>query len=426
MTNLSSLTGFSSGGGSGGGGDLPIMLSQKMTLVDSHQHMSNPQDTNQTSQSSTTYQSYNQLSTDGCFAGYFDPYNNSSQSGSVRYNSFKINPSNGSIGTINSSEAWSHNYGDTFSTCHYGACGMMVMNCGHHHNPSYGSTRKGFVWAGGSNDDGTVAGTAYNEGPWENWPHSNGGLLVGADAVGSGGSMYGRRSGYNSNNSQYHYNNHYYTWGSGAGRQEWGGSSNTSTNYAWPCAKQSKDDLTPGGMIMFYDSSGNQQASCIHGSQASRGSNNHTIGQKFWSSGQPSFHLSNGEYLFAFSAGCVIGSASGNLSELSTQPENLNYLMMIQSVERMQHHTIPCKEDDTWIAPIGNNLGLMQIHIDVNDNYKITLTKHHYTFGTFGEPNLPITGNCYGLVGPNDEYFVRCKTRNATNNIYVYNNPFAS
>tara|TARA_B100001250_G_scaffold170528_1_gene146882 strand:- start:1145 stop:2428 length:1284 start_codon:yes stop_codon:yes gene_type:complete len=427
MTNLSSLTGFSGGGGSGGSGDLPVLLTQSMTLVDSSTgNWSNPSDTNQTSQSSTTYQSYNQLSTDGVFAGIFDPYNASNNTSSVRYNSFKINPSNGSIGNINSTEAWGHGNGDAFSTCHYGAVGMMVMNCGHHMSPSYGNTRKGYVWAGSSNDDGTVENTNHCEGAWENWPHSNGGLIVGATAAGSGGTMYGRRSGYNQNTGQYNYNNHYFTWGSSAGRQEWGGSSSTSTNYAWPCAKQSKDDLTPGGMIMFYDGSGNQTASCIYGSGNDRGSNNQTIGERHWSSQEPAFHLSNGEYLFPFSKGVVIGSAGGALSELNTAPVNFGYLRMIQNTDRMQQHCVPCKEDDTWIAPVGNSLGWMKFHIDVNDNYKVTILKQFYAFGTTGSTSVPVSGTCWGLVGSNDEYFVRCTTESCQTNIYTYNNPFAS
>ena len=426
MTNLSSLTGFSSGG-AGGGGDLPILLSQSMTLVDSHQHMSNPSDTNMVKQSSTTYQSYNQLSTDGVFAGYFDPYNQSNNNGSCRYNSFKINPSNGSIGTIHSTEAWGHSHGDTFSTCHYGAVGMMVMNCGHHHNPSYGSTRKGFLWAGGSNDDGTIVGTAYNEGPWENWPHSNGGLLVGANGASAGATMYGRRSGYNQNHGHYTHNNHYYGWGSNAGRQEWTGlSSATSTNYAWPCAKQSKDDLTPGGMIMYYASNSTQNASCIYGSSASRGPSSTTYGAKYWSSQDPAFHLSNGEYLFSFSSGVLIGDASGNLSEPSSTPVGANYLRMIQNTSKMQQFCVPCKEDDEWIVPVGSNLGMIKIKIDVNDIYKVTILKQYYAFGTFGSTSMPSEGNCYGLVGTNDEYFVWCSTKSATNNIYVFDNPFLS
>jgi len=428
MTNLSSLTGFSSGGGSGGSGGLPVMLTQAMTLVDSSlNNWSDPSDSNKTSQSSTTYQSYHPLSTDGCFAGFFDPYNPSSNSSSVRYNSFKINTSNGQIGTINSSEAWGHNNGDAFSTCHHGAVGMMVMNCGHHQNPSYGSTRKGFVWAGGSNNDGTVNSTSYNEGPWENWPHSNGGLIVSATGAGSGGTMYGRRSGYNQNSGQYAHNNHYFTFGSSAGRQEWAGSSsNTSTNYAWPCAKQSKDDLTPGGMIMFYDASGTQHASCIYGSGGDRGGHNSTIGVKYWSSQEPCFHLSNGEYLFSFSKGVVIGNSSGTLSEVSTPVENASYLRMIQNPDRLQQSCVPCKEADTWIAPVSNNLGWMKIHIDVNDNYKVSILQHYYSFGTTGSTSVPVGGSCYGLVGTNDEYFVRIQTEGCQSNIWVYNNPFAS
>lgn len=428
MTNLSSLTGFSSGGGSGGSGALPLVLSQAMTLVDTASHSSDPGDSNKTRQSSTTYQSYLPLAEDGVFAGLFDPYNPSSNSASVRFNVFKVNPSNGSIGSVDTTEMWSHSHGETFSTCHFGAVGNMVMNCGHHRNPSYGSTYKGYVWAGGANAAGTVNSTGTNEGPWENWPHSNGGLIVGATGVGSGGTMYGRRSGYNQNNGQYSHNNHYFTFGSSAGRQEWSGSSsNTSTNYAWACAKQSKDDLTPGGMIMYYDSGGTQQASCIYGSSASRGNPSSTYGAKYWSSQEPCFHLSNGEYLFAFSSGTLIGDSSGNLSELSYDPVGVGFLRMIGTTDRLQNFCVPCKEDDTWIVPMTSGIGHVKIHIDVNDQYKVTILQQFYPFGTHGQTDVPQGGNnCYGLVGSNDEYFVRCYTRNGKSTIYVYDNPFTS
>tara|TARA_B100000287_G_scaffold150085_1_gene141867 strand:- start:5207 stop:6490 length:1284 start_codon:yes stop_codon:yes gene_type:complete len=427
MTNLSSLTGFSSGG-AGGGGDLPLVISQKMTLVDTANFISDPTDTSKTKQSSSTYQSFLPLAADGVFAGYFDPYNSSNQNASVRFNVFKVDPSNGSIGSLDSSQVWSHSHNETFSTCHFGAVGNMVMNCGHHRNPSYGSTYKGFCWAGAANAAGTVNSTAYGEGPWENWPHSNGGLVVGATGVGAGATMYARRSGYNTNNGQYSHNNHYFSFGGSVGRQEWsGGNSNTSTNYAWACAKQSKDDLTPGGMIMYYDNSGNQTASCIFGSSVGRGNASTTLGTKYWSSQEPCFHLSNGDYLFAFSGGTVIGDSSGNLTELSYNPVGVELLRMINTTERLQNVCAPCKEDDTWVVPFSSGVGHIKIHIDVNDQYKVTIQGHHYAFATHASMDVPTGGNnCYGFVGSNDEYFVRCYTRNARSTIYVYENPFAS
>ena len=71
---------------------------------------------------------------------------------------FYVNPANGSLGSLQrGGSIYNSGSGDHFSTCHHGSVGMMVMNNGNHHNPSYGTTHKGWLYACGFNNDGSIA-----------------------------------------------------------------------------------------------------------------------------------------------------------------------------------------------------------------------------------------------------------------------------
>ena len=425
MTNLSSLPGFTVGGGGGGGGGGNPLLTDQMVEIDSTtQNLSTSTSDNYIS--SASYQSFHQLSTDGCFGGLFDPHPASgSGGGGVWAVGFKVNPANGSIGSFNRTQLYSHSYGSTFSTCHHGAIGMMVTNHGHHKSPNYSSTHKGTVYGARFNSSAQIANYGSGNPQPDAWPHSNGGVVGGASSVNS--NFYGRRSTYHYNNSRYYHYNMYYDGYSSFYTQEYSDiSSSTSTNYCWPCAKQSKADLSPGGMIAYYNSSSQQRFSCIYGQSASRGSES-SLGGAYWTSQSPGFHLSNGSYLFFISGGYLVADSSGNLSELNYVPTGLGALNLISNTERNQNYCIPTKDADCWIVPFGSGIGLAKIYIDVNDNYKMTIQDIFSTVMTFGSTNVPTSGSCISLCGSNDEYFVFSQVRqNGTVVVRTFNNPFAS
>ena len=418
MTNLSSLPGFTVGGGGGGGGSNPL-LTDEMVEIDSHTEYITGS-SNDSQQSSGSYQSFHQLSSDGCFGGIFDPY--LQNAGGVYAAGFYINPSNGSIGSLSRSQIYSHSLGATFSTCHHSAIGMMVANHGHHYSPNYGGTRHGTCYGAKFNANGSPTNTAHGNPQPNAWPHSNGGLVGGASSATS--DFYARRSTYNNSTGTYwHYNMRYNGTSSFSSDEYSNISSSTSTNYAWACAKQSKDDLQPGGMIAYYNSSGLQKFSCIYGQLASRGSES-SLGAKYWTSQSPAFHLSNGQYLFYASDKCLIGSSSGSLSELNYKPDGINILNMINQTGRNQSFCVPTKDDDCWIVPFSSNLGLAKIYIDVNNNYKVTIQKIFSTLMTFGSTSVPTSGGCLSLCGSNDEYFVFTQVQNGQAEIRTFENPF--
>ena len=418
MTNLSSLPGFGSGGGSGGGGSLPPILTDSPTLVDSASfYIEGGSDYN--NQSSPTYQAFHPLSSDGVFGGLFDPYN-SSNSAKVIACGFKVDPSNGSIGSPDRNTIWSHSHGDTFSTCHQGAVGNMVMNIGHHKNNSYGSTSKGTCYGASFNSNGSVTAGDYGEGPWEGWPHSNGDLAMGANSA--NGTMYARRSTYNQNSGTYYHNNHYWD-GSNIGRNEWSdASSDTSTNYCQGCAKSSKDDLEPGGMIHWRQSS-TYRAMQIYGSSASRGSALTGIDN---SDSYASFHLSNGKRIFFKDGVVVIGETNGDLTIHTTPIDNVGFFMLMNNKGEHMRTCIPTKNTDEWIMAASENLGFLKIKIDINNNYAVSVDQVFYSLAWTYSSSFSDSGRSIGLVGPNDEYLVTTDVRNGLATIRTFLNPFAS
>ena len=423
MTNLSSLPGFSSGssssgGGGGGSSDLPQILLDSPTLIDASSfYIEGGSDYN--NQSSTTYQAFNSLASDGCFAGIFDPYN-SSNSAKVIACSFKVDPSNGSIGNPDRHTIWNHSHGDTFSTCHFGSVGNMVMNIGHHKNPSHGSTHKGTCWGASFNSSASHTGSSYGEAPWEAWPHSNGDLAMGANSA--NGTMYARRSTYNQNDSKYWHNNHYWN-GSSINRGEWTNpSSDTSTNYCQGCAKSSKDDLEPGGMIHWRQSS-TYRAMQIYGSSASRGSELTGLqhGDNY-----ASFHLSNGKRLFFNEGRIIIGETNGDLTAHTTPVQNAGFLQLMQNKGDHIRTCIPTKNTDEWIMACGENLGFMRIRIDVNNNYAVSVLQVYYSLAWTYNSSFSSSGRSIGVVGPNDEYLVTTDVRSGQATIQTFTNPFAT
>jgi hypothetical protein len=421
MTNLSSLPGFSSGSSGGGGGgssDLPQILLDSPTLIDSASfYIEGGTDYN--SQSSTTYQSFHSLASDGCFGGIFDPHNGSN-SAKVIACGFKVDPSNGSIGSPDRHTMWTHSDGQTFSTCHQGAVGNMVMNIGHHKNPSHGSTHKGTCWGASFNSSASHTGSGYGEAPWEAWPHSNGDLAMGANSA--NGTMYARRSTYNSNDSKYWHNNHYWN-GSSINRAEWSNpSASTSTNYCQGCAKSSKDDLEPGGMI-HWQQSNIYRAQQIYGSQASRGSELTGLTQN---DSYAAFHLSNGQRLFFHEGLIVIGETNGNLTVRTTEVPNAGFLQLMTNKGEHMRTCIPTKNTDEWIMAASEGLGFLRIRIDINNNYAVSVEQVYFALAWTYSSSFSHSGRGLGLVGSNDEYLVTTDVRAGRAVIKTFTNPFAA
>ena len=417
MTNLSTLIGFGAGGS--GSGSLPAIVTDVPTLVDSDSSYFRGSAYNQ--QGSPTYQAFHQLSTDGVFGGLFDPYY--SAGGGVVGCGFYVNPATGSLGSLNTSSAvWNPGNAAIFSTCHHGACGMMVMNVGHNNNSSY-STNKGWVYAYSFSSTGVPQTGAQAAAPQEAWPHSNGDLAMGMDNATSG-TLYGRRSTYNSNNSRYYHSANYATYNGSASYSEWSDiSSNTSTNYCTAAAKNSKGDLTPGGMICYYNSSGIQRISPIYGSTAARGSD-YDANLLGFASAIRGFHLSNGETLWYYDGKVAIQSSS-QLNVPGTTPAGVGLLTLINGTNQLRS-CIPTNETDTWICST-SGYGLIKLKIDINDNYKVTILGLYNTLGWLFTQSMNLSGTCLGLVGSNDEYLVyTAVSGGGLASRYVYENPFAS
>ena len=416
------LTSSGSTGGGGASGDLPPLLTDNPVLVDSD--TAYIRSSSYTQQSSTTYQSFHPLSNDGTFGGLFDPHNGST--GGPMGCGFYVNPANGSLGSLQRGTViYNSGGGGHFSTCHHGSVGMMVLNNGNHQNPSYGSSHKGWLYACGFNNDGSINSARESQGPHEYAPHSNGDMAM--SATSATGTAYGRRSGYNSNTGTYYHNRFYFAHnGTSTGsQQDWSNpSSTTSTNYATSAMKQSKDDLEPNGMIFWYDSGGNKKLAPLYGSQCDRGSTYNADTYLGFTDNCQGFHLSNGEYLWYYEGKCSIQSTS-NLSIPSTTPQGLGFLGLLKNKDSQQHTCFPTKEDDTWIGAIEGN-GLMKFKIHVNDNYRVEPLAVFNTFAWLYTNDISHSGKNLALVGPNDEYLVYTDVRNAIANRYVYENPFAS
>lgn len=416
MTNLSTLVGFGAGGS--GSGDLPPIVTDVPTLVDSDSSYIRGSAYNQ--MSSTTYQAFHQLSTDGVFGGLFDPYYSSG--GGVVGCGFYVNPATGSLGSLNtSSPIYNPGNSPVFSTCHHGACGMMVMNVGNNMNSSYG-TYKGWVYAYSFSSTGVPQTSAQAAAPQEATGYNNGDLAMGMDNATSG-TLYARRSTYNANNSTYYHSANYATYNGSASYSEWSGLSSTSSfNSCTAAAKNSKSDLTPGGIIGYYNSSGYQRISPIYGSTAARGSE-YDANLLAANTAIRGFHLSNGETLW-FYDGKVAVQSSSQLNVPGTTPVGVGLLTLINGTNQLRS-CIPTSETDTWICST-SGYGLIKLKIDINDNYKVTILGLFNTLGWLFTQSVSPAGTCLGLVGSNDEYLVYTTVNNALAQRYVYENPFAS
>ena len=422
MTNLSSLPGFGSGG-SGASGDLPPLLTDNPVLVDSD--FDYIRSSSYSQQSSSTYQSFHPLSNDGTFGGLFDPYNSSNNGGPYPVG-FYVNPANGSLGSLQrGTPLYNSGGGAHFSTCHHGSVGMMVLNNGNHQNPSYGQSHKGWLYAAGFNNDGSIAASGNSQGPHEYAAHSNGDMAISANSA--TGTAYGRRSGYNSSTGTYYHNSFYFKHnGSSTGSQhDWNNpSSSTSTNYCTSAMKQSKDDLEPNGMIFWRDSSSQKILTPLYGSQCDRGTDYSADTYLGFTDNCQGFHLSDGTYLWFYNGKWAIQS-SGTLSVPSYSPQGLGFLALLRNRDSQSHTCFPCQEDDTWIGAIDGN-GLMKFKIHIDDNYRVEPLGVFNTFSWLYTNDISHSGINLALVGPNDEYLVYTKVKGAQASRYVYENPFAS
>tara|TARA_B100001250_G_scaffold334362_1_gene300266 strand:- start:486 stop:1775 length:1290 start_codon:yes stop_codon:yes gene_type:complete len=427
MTNLNTLIGFGAGGGAGG--DLPAAFTDTATLVDSaSQNMGG----NTQSISAKQYNMIHPLATDGLFGGIADCWHSTTPVNSALYAvSFLVNTSNGSIGTINHTKDPSSNLytnsstTNIFSTCHIGSVGNVVMYQGHALNPSSAPTRKGYSYGVKYNTDGSVAqaGHGYgDEGNGDNWPHSDGEIAMGTDSNDS--NVYGRRSCYYSPTGKYYHScNHWGTSGASIGNQEHTANSNyTSTNYLSASAKQSKDDRTPGGFIYWYGANGVNNLTEIYGTSASRSSDLEISAQQF----TPAFSLrmSTGKSVRIHNGTVIEGQGNGNapVDITSTADDSIHLLTKIGAMTWSQSMCKPTKNADEWILGV-TNYGLIKFNIDVNDNYKTTITKQIYTDVWGHKATTPAYTNHWGLVGPNDEYFCFSSWSGSTLNVKTYENP---
>ncbi len=382
------------------------------------------------SQSSTTYQSFKRLATKGLYGGLFDPYNSSNNSGFVTARAFSVNQSTGAITVHAGTDLWSHSYGQIFSTCHIGAVGHTYMNIGHHKNPTYASTNKGWIWAAEFNTSGGVENYGNSSAPYNMWPHSNGDLVM-ATSASKDQYVYGRRSTYNSNDSRYWHQRGYHVNGSVGYNDYSNPSSSTSTNYAYPYAQQTYDDLTPNGYLGWQDSNSNGVFTPIYGNDAGRGSDLSSstyFGQNDIPSYVTGFHLSTGDYLainqnnlwwvrFNSSGSPQAGTWNGDTidgSALLSIPNNRS---------EAQSMYIPLG-NDTWLLPNSVMGGFLKFNIDVNNNYKVTIQKHYHTLLSGMGMNPTHSGRTFDVTGSSDQYFVYASVTGGSYNIQVFNNPF--
>ena len=427
MTNLNTLIGFGAGGGAGG--DLPKAFTDEATLVDSaSQNMGG----NTSSLSSKQYNQIWPLATDGLFGGIADAWNNSPTVNAALYAvSFLVNTSNGSIGAINHAMNPSSNLHASstttgiFSTCHLGSVGNVVMWQGHAYNPHTGTTRKGYAYGVKYNADGSIAQAAYgygDESNGDNWPHSDGELAMGTDS--NDANVYGRRSTYYAPTSRYYHScNHWATSGATIGNQEHTQNSNhTSTNYCTSCAKSSKDDRTPGGFIYWYGTNGALNMTEIYGSTASRSSDLEIPSAQF--TPQFAIRLSTGKSLRIYQGLVYEGQGNGGapVDITNTVDDSIHTLSKVGASSWPQRMCIPTKNADEWILGV-SNFGLIKFNIDVNDNYKTTITKQIYTDTWGHKSSSPSYQSHWGLVGPNDEYLCYSSWTGPTLNVKTYNNP---
>lgn len=426
MTNLNTLIGFGAGGA---GGDLPKAFSDSATLVDSaSQNMGG----NTQSMSSKQYNQIWPLATDGLFGGIADAWHNSTPVNAALYAvSFLVNTSNGSIGNINhdknpsSNLHASSNTTGIFSTCHVGSVGNVVMYQGHAYNPHLGTTRKGYAYGVKYNANGSIAQAAYgygDESNGDNWPHSDGELAMGTDS--SDANVYGRRSQYYSPTGKYYHScNHWVTSGASIGNQEHTANSNyTSTNYLSASAKQTKDDRTPGGFIYWYGNNGVSYMTEVYGSSASRSNDLEIPASQF----TPAFSLrmSTGKSVRIYQGTVYEGQNNGNapVDITSTVDDSINLLSKVTNQSWSQRLCVPTKNADEWVMAV-TGFGYIKFNVDVNNNYKTTITKQIYTDAWGPKAGSPSYQNHFGLVGPNDEYLCYSSWSGSTLNVKTYNNP---
>tara|TARA_B100000035_G_scaffold230493_1_gene198620 strand:- start:203 stop:1480 length:1278 start_codon:yes stop_codon:yes gene_type:complete len=382
-------------------------------------------------QSSETYQSFKRLATKGLYGGIFDPHN-SGNTGFVTARAFSVNQSNGAITVHASTDLWSHSYGQVFSTCHTGAVGHTYMNMGHHKSPSYGSTHKGWIWACEFNTSGGVENYGNSAAPQNMWPHSNGDLCM-ATSASKDAYAYGRRSTYNQNDSKYWHQRGYHVNGSVGYDDYTNPSAGTSTNYAYPYAQQTYDDLQPNGYVGWQNNSSQGIFTPLYGSSATRASNLQSA-QYYGNNSIPSyitgFHLSNGHYLtintsnnwwvrYNSSGQPQAGTWNGD-----TAPDGISLLSLAANIAYHQSICVPTGTADTWLMPNSIMGGFFKINIDVNNNYKVTIQKHYHTLMAGMGLNVGPSGQTFDVTGSSNQYFVHAKVSSAYYTINVYDNPF--
>ena len=430
MTNLNSLVGFGAGGGGGGG--LPTPLTDTAVLIDSKTLTLGSGNTDSTS--GTTYNKIHSLATDGLYGGFIDAWaQDNSLYPAVYAVSFLVSTANGSIGTINETKNPGNNLytsnssGQVFSTSHIGSVGNTTLLHGHCWNPNSGTTRKGYAYGVKFSPNGSVsiAGGGYgDQSSGDNWPHSNGDLAMGTDSNES--NVYFRRSTYYSPTGKYYHScAHWATSGSHIGNQEHTANSNhTSTNYCNGAAKSSEDDRTPGGFIYWYGNSGQMTMAEIYGTSASRSSGLAIPSSQMTNA--LTLHMSTGKRIRVYNGMVYEGQNDGNapVDITSTVDPSIFLLEKFSSVGNAFSSVAfqPTKNTDEWVGAT-SSYGLMKIFIDVNDNYKLTISKQLYT-DVWGWNNAgPQSSKPWGLTGANDEYLVITKWSGSMLKVESYENP---
>ena len=80
--------------------------------------------------------------------------------------------------------------------------------------------------------------------------------------------------------------------------------------------------------------------------------------------------------------------------------------------------------NDTWLIPNSTMGGFLKLHIDINNNYAVSITKHYHTLLSGMGYSPGASGCTFDVTGSSDQYFVFAKVTGGAYNITVFNNPF--
>lgn len=389
----------------------------KLTLI--AYNSANVSTSNLTKNSSNTYMNMLPLSTKGVYGGIFESNNGStaiiSAMGAV------VNQTTGAItfGAPTNLHSIATSSG-AMSTCHFGTCGMSAMNIGHHMNPVYTTTNKGWCYAATFNANGGVSYSGNSEAPMSMWPNADGDLIMGV----SGGLVRGRRSSYNETNSQFMRSGNSHNPSSGATTYFDNSSvaANTSTNYCIPAVPQSRTAATrPGGILNYQTASGGRvvavTATCDVGTEYAA----IDLFGDDWISAVRGFELSNGSIIWYFprTGARVLQSAAGALTRLTDVSTIMG--MITTSVSSLRHFA-PLGNNQ-WIAKVSGQ-GICHFKIDPT-TYEITVIASLMTANNLGSNDFG-TDTALSVDGSTNQFLIASRVSNGKITMTSYVNPFVA